>query len=90
MHRSIAGHYTYNLFISTIDYSTDFTTIQLLTIEHMVMFVVISIVVQINGQVYGSINCSIISYSILKHTKINHTFMIKQITLYYFNFGIII
>ena len=67
MHRSIAGHNPYNLFISTIDYSTDFTTMQLLTIEHMVMFVVMSIDVQINGQDYGSINCSIIPYSILTH-----------------------
>jgi len=54
MHRSIA--YPYNLVISTIHYSTHFTTIELVTIEHMVMFVVISIVIQINGQVYGSIN----------------------------------
>ena len=46
----------YNLFILTIDYSKNFTTRQLLTIDQMTMFVVKYIVIQINGQVYGSIN----------------------------------
>ena len=56
LHRSIAGHNPYNLFILTIDYSNDFTTGQLLTIEHIAMFVVKSIVIQINDQVCGSIS----------------------------------
>ena len=37
---SIAGHNYYYLFISTIDYSKNFTTSYLLTIGHMPMFVV--------------------------------------------------
>ena len=56
MHRSIAGHHPNNLFIFTIDNSKNFTTRLLLTIEHMAIFVVKSIVFQINGQVYGTIN----------------------------------
>jgi len=53
MHRSIiAGHNPYNLFILTIDYSKNFTTRLLLTIELMVLIVVKSIVIPINGQVY--------------------------------------
>ena len=59
MHRSIAGYNPYNLFILTIDYSKNFTTNKVLTIGHMSMFVVKSIVVQINGLAYGSINCGI-------------------------------
>jgi len=31
----------------------------MLTVGHMAMFVVKSIVIQINGQSYGSINCSV-------------------------------
>ena len=38
-------------FIFTIDYSKNVTTILLLTIEHMAMLVVKSIVIQIKGQV---------------------------------------
>jgi len=56
MCRSIAGHNAYNLFILTIDYSKNFTTMKLLTIELMAMFVVRSILFQMNGQIYGSIN----------------------------------
>jgi len=56
MHRSIAGYNPYNLFILTIDYSKNFTTNKVLTIGHMSMFVVKSIVIQINGLAYGSIN----------------------------------
>ena len=56
MHRSIAGYNPYNLFIITIDYSKNFTTNKVLTKGHMSMFVVKSIVIQINGLAYGSIN----------------------------------
>ena len=51
MHRSIAGHNPYNPFILTIVYSKNLTTSWLLTIEHMAMFVVKSIHIQIYGQV---------------------------------------
>jgi len=44
MHRSTAGYNPYNLFSLTIDYSKNFTTNKLLTIGHMPMFVVKSIV----------------------------------------------
>ena len=60
--RSIGGYNPYiNLFIITIDYSKKFTTRLLLTIGHMSMFVVKSIVIKINGLGdpclgYGSIN----------------------------------
>jgi len=54
--RSIAGHNLYNLFIFTIDYSQNFTTRYFLAIEHVAMFEVKSIVIQIIGQVYGSVN----------------------------------
>jgi len=50
MHRSIAGHNPYNLFILTIVYSKNLTTSKLLTIEHMTMFVVKSIHIQIDDQ----------------------------------------
>ena len=53
MHRYIAG---FNLFILTIDYSKNFTTNKVLTIGYMPMFVVNSIVIQIYGLAYGSIN----------------------------------
>ena len=56
MQRSIADHNPYNMFILTIDFSKNSTKIKLLTIEHMAMFVVKSIVIQINGKVYGLIN----------------------------------
>jgi len=57
IHWSISTHYLYNMFIITIDYSKNLTTIKLLTIEHMAKFVVkyMYIVIQINGQVYGSV-----------------------------------
>jgi len=51
MHRSIAVHTPYNLFILTKVKSKTLTTSYLLTIEHMVMFVVKSIHIKINGQV---------------------------------------
>ena len=51
MHRSIAVHNPYNLFILTIVYSKNLTTSYLLTIEHMAMFVDKSIHIQINDQV---------------------------------------
>jgi len=54
--RSIAGHNPFNLFILTIIFSKNFTTKLLLKMEHMPMFVVKSLHIQINGQVYGSIN----------------------------------
>jgi len=50
MHRSIAVHNPYNLFILTIVYRKNLTTSYLLTIEHMAMFVVKSIHIQIYGQ----------------------------------------
>ena len=58
MHKSTAGYNTFNLFILTIDYSTNFTTSLLLIviIEHMARFVVKSIVIEINGLGYGLIN----------------------------------
>ena len=46
----------YNLLILAQYYSKNFTKRKLLTIGHMAMFVVKSIVIEINGQVYGSIN----------------------------------
>jgi len=51
MHRSTAGHNPYNLFILTRVYSKNFPTSYLRTIEHMAMFVVKSIHIQINSQV---------------------------------------
>ena len=45
MHRIIAGYNPYNLFILSIDYSKNFTTNKVLTIGHMSMFVVKSIVI---------------------------------------------
>jgi len=51
MHRSIAVHNPYNLFILTIVYSKNLTSSYLLTIERMAMFVVKSNYIQINGQV---------------------------------------
>jgi len=45
MHRSIAGYNPYNLFSLTIDYSKNFTSNKVLTIGHMPMFVVKSIVI---------------------------------------------
>jgi len=59
MHRSIAGYSPYspyNLFILTIYYSKNFTTNKVLTIGHMPMFVVKSVVIKMNGLAYGSIN----------------------------------
>ena len=56
--RSIAGHNPHNLFIFTKDYRQNFTTRWLLTTEHMAMFVVKSIVIQINSQVYRTIYVS--------------------------------
>ena len=41
--------------VITIDYRKNFTTKQLLTIEHMAMLVIKSIRIQIDGQCYGSI-----------------------------------
>jgi len=52
----MSGHNRYNLFILTIYYSKIFTTMKLLTIEHMAMFLVKSIHIQIIGQVFESIN----------------------------------
>jgi len=49
MHKSIDGHNRYNLFNLRIDYIYFFTTIYLLTIEHMAMFVVKSSTIKING-----------------------------------------
>ena len=63
MHRSIAGYNPYNLFILTKDYSKNFTTNKVLTIGHMLMFVVKSINIQINGLAYGSINCRVILHT---------------------------
>jgi len=51
MHRSTAGHNPYNLFILTIVYSKNLPTSYLRTIEHMTIFVVKSIHIQINSQV---------------------------------------
>jgi len=66
MHRSIAGYNPYNLFILTKYYSKNFTTNKLLAIGHMPMFVVKSIVIQINGLAYGSINYVVIYTRYLK------------------------
>jgi len=49
--RSIAGPNPYNLFIFTIDYSWNFTTRSLLSLEHVAMFVVNCVVLQIIGLV---------------------------------------
>ena len=51
MYRSTAGHNPYNLLILTIVYSKNLPTSYLRTIEHMAMFVVKSIHIQINSQV---------------------------------------
>jgi len=51
MHRSTAGHNPYNLFILTIVYSKNLPTSYLRTIEHMTIFVVKNIHIQINSQV---------------------------------------
>jgi len=56
MHRFIDGQPTNNRFMLTKDNSWNYTTWPLLTIEHIVMFMVISIHIQINGKFYGSIN----------------------------------
>jgi len=57
MDKSIAGYNPFNLFILIIlDYSKIFTTNKVLTIGLMPMFEVKSIVIQINGLAYGSIN----------------------------------
>jgi len=47
--RTIAGYNPNNQFILPIHFSKNFTTLILLTIEHMAMFVVKSIHIQING-----------------------------------------
>jgi len=61
MHRSTAGHNPYNLFILTIVYSKNLPTSYLRTIEHMTMFVVKSIHIQINSQVLDlSIVCVLV------------------------------
>ena len=51
MHRSIAGRNTYHLFSVTMHCSKNLTTSLLLTLEHMVMFVVNSIHIHINSPV---------------------------------------
>ena len=51
MHRSTASHNPYNLFILTIVYSKHLPTSYLRTIEHITMFVVKSIHIQINSHV---------------------------------------
>jgi len=51
MHRPIYDHNSYNLIMLTIDYNTNFTTMLWQTIEHMAVFVVRSIRMQIIGQV---------------------------------------
>jgi len=66
IHRSIAGYNPYNLFILTIDYSKNFTTNKVLTIGRMSMFVVKSIVIQINSLAYGSINCIHLSIRLIQ------------------------
>ena len=53
--RYIDDHNTHNSLIWTIDYIETFTTRYLVMIGHMAMFVVTSIVIQINGQCYGNI-----------------------------------
>ena len=56
-HRYISGHNPYKLFILTIDYSKNFATMQSLTIEHMAMFVVKSIHIQMKWSGYGPVSC---------------------------------
>ena len=63
IHRSIAVRNPNNLFILTLVYSKNLTTSYLLTIEHMAMFVVKSIHIQINGRV---MDLSIIEETLLK------------------------
>ena len=58
-----SDHNHYNLFTLTIEYGKNFTTTQLLTIELMALFMVKSIHIQINGQVYGSISCKLLHCS---------------------------
>jgi len=48
LHRSTAGHNPYNPYVLTIYYSKNLTTVQMLIIEHMAMFVVKSIHIQMN------------------------------------------
>jgi len=58
IHISIDGHTPYNLLILTNDYSKTLTTMKMLPLGCMTMFVVTSILIQINGQrqSLGSIN----------------------------------
>ena len=56
MHRFIASDSPCNIFISTEYYRNNFTTRQLLTLGHVAMCVVKFSVIQINGNVYESIN----------------------------------
>jgi len=51
MHRSSDGHNHYKFFSLPIDYSKNFITRSLQTIEHLAVFVVKSIHIQINGHV---------------------------------------
>jgi len=74
MHRSIAGHNRYNPLILKIGYSKNLTTSWLLTIEHMAMFVVKSIHIQIYGQVMDvSIILIILVYQSATPTSISGT-----------------
>jgi len=59
MNRSIACHIPLYVFNLTIYCSKNFATKYLLTIGHMAMFVVKSIVILFNGQGCGSINCAL-------------------------------
>jgi len=63
MHRSImvVVYNPYNLFTLSLYYSKNSTTSWLLSIGHRPMFVVKSIVIQINAMGYGSINYAGIS-----------------------------
>ena len=56
MHSSIDGHYPFNLFTQTIYGSRNYTTIKLITIEHIAMFVVKSIQIQSIVKLWQVIN----------------------------------
>jgi len=51
MYRSTPGCTPYILFIATTDYSKNFTTMQLLIIEHIAIYVVKSIHIQNNSKI---------------------------------------
>jgi len=80
MHRSIAGNNPYYLFILTKDYSKNLTTSSLLTKEHMPMFVIKSIVIQINDLGYWSINCASFSFIKCEIEGLTRSILLKTVS----------